>query len=412
MAKQNKLKDRFLSTNKEPGLYNDGNGLWFRVTESLSKNWVFRYTFDGKRRHMGLGAYPDISLEEARDRATDYRRTVRSGIDPIEQRKLNKATQRAERSNSVTFAYCAERYIEAMRHEWKNAKHAQQWTNTLKQYAYPIIGGMLVKEVETAHILRILEPIWTTKTETASRVRARLENVLDWATTHNYRTGDNPARWKAHLENLLAKPSKVKRIEHHAALPYTQMFDFMHDLHQHDCVSAMALEFAILTATRTNEVIGAKWNEIDLQSKVWTIPLERMKAAREHRVPLSNKCVEILTRAANIRQSDYVFPGGRESKGLSNIAMVKLLQKTMSYDCTVHGFRSSFRDWAGERTHYPRDLCEMALAHTIKDKAEAAYRRGDMIEKRRQMMQDWEKFCSTPTTVGNVIPIGKSSLQS
>jgi len=404
-----KLSAKKVESLKQMGYYGDGGNLYLQVSPSNSKSWIFRFSFDGKRREMGIGPYPEITLEKARAAALDLRRMVKSGVDPIEHRKSEQAAKRAERDNTVHFAFCAERYIEAKRHEWKNAKHAQQWANTLEQYAYPVIGEMPVKCIETAHILRILEPIWTTKTETASRVRSRLENVLDWATTHKYRTGDNPARWQGHLKNLLAAPSKVKDAEHHAALPYEQMNGFMQDLRQRGSVSAMALEFTILTATRTNEVIGARWDEIDLHAKVWTIPADRMKADREHRVPLSSRCIEILTRAANIRQSDYVFPGGRESKGLSNIAMVKLLQKTMDYDYTVHGFRSSFRDWAGERTNYPRDLCEMALAHTIKDKAEAAYRRGDMLEKRRQMMSDWLKFCEAASDPAGaeIVPIRK-----
>jgi integrase len=401
-----KLSAKKVESLKKIGYHADGNNLYLQVTSSNGKSWIFRYSFDGKRREMGIGSYPEISLEKAREAAIELRRLVKSSIDPIEQRKIDQAAKRAERNNVVTFAYCAEQYIESHRHGWKNVKHAQQWTNTLEQYAYPVIGEMPVKEVDTTHVLRILEPIWTTKTETASRVRSRLENVLDWATTRGYRSGDNPARWKGHLENLLPRSSKVKKVSHHAALPYQHMNGFIHVLRQHNGVSAMALEFLVLTAARTGEVIGAKWKEIDMTTKIWTIPAERMKAEREHRVPLSPRCIEILSRAALIRESDFVFPGGRTGSGLSNIAMVKFLQKTLSYDCTVHGFRSSFRDWAGERTNYPRDLCEMALAHTIKDKAEAAYRRGDMLEKRRQMMAEWLKFCETVSDVaGNVIPL-------
>lgn len=404
----NKLSAKKVDALSKTGNYGDGGGLWLQVSKWQSKNWVFRFTFDGKRREMGLGSCKDVTLADARILADSFRRMVRSGIDPIEARKAERTAQRAERMNIVAFPFCAEKYIEAHRHGWKNAKHTQQWTNTLSQYAYPVIGEIPVKNVDTALILRILEPIWTTKTETASRLRSRLENVLDWATTRGYRTGDNPARWKGHLENLLPKPSKVKKVEHHAALPYPQINSFIQALRQHDHVSALALEFLILTAARTSEVIAATWDEINLNEMIWTIPANRMKAEREHRVPLSSRCIEILNKAINMRQSDFIFPGGRANKGLSNAAMDKLLQVTMGYECTVHGFRSSFRDWAGERTNYPNDLCEMALAHTIRNKTEAAYRRGDMLEKRRQMMNDWQKFCETTiVTSSDIVPIRK-----
>lgn len=404
----NKLSVRKIDALTKIGNYGDGGGLWLQVSKWQTKSWVFRFTFDGKRREMGLGSCKDVSLADARMLAESFRRMVRNDTDPIEARKAERTAKRTERMNIVTFSFCAEKYIEAHRHGWKNAKHAQQWTNTLAQYAYPIVGEMPIKNVDTALVLRILEPIWTTKTETASRLRSRLENILDWATTHGYRTGDNPARWKGHLENLLPKPSKVRKVEHHAALPYSQMNTFMKALRQHDSISALALEFLVLTAARTSEVIAATWDEIDLKEKVWTIPASRMKAEREHSVPLSSRCIEILNKAAIMRQSDFLFPGSRTNKGLSNAAMDKLLQVTLNYDYTVHGFRSSFRDWAGECTNYPRDLCEMALAHTIKDKTEAAYRRGEMLEKRRRMMDDWQKFCNTVTDVGSdAIPIRK-----
>jgi integrase len=405
----NKLSAKKVDALKQTGNYGDGGGLWLQVSKWQSKNWVFRFTFDGKRREMGLGSCKDVDLADARILADSFRKMVRNGIDPIEARKAERTFQRAERMNSVAFPFCAEKYIEAHRHGWKNVKHAQQWSNTLTQYAYPVFGETPVKHVDTTHILQILEPIWTIKTETASRLRSRLENVLDWATTHGYRVGDNPARWKGHLENLLPKPSKVRKVEHHAALPYPQMYSFIQALRQHDHVSALALEFLILTVARTSEVVAATWDEINLHEMIWTIPANRMKAQREHRVPLSSRCIEILHKASNLRQSDFIFSGGRANKGLSNAAMDKLLQVTMNYDCTVHGFRSSFRDWAGERTHYPSDLCEMALAHTIRNKTEAAYRRGDMLEKRRQMMNDWQKFCETAITTGSdIVPIRKT----
>ncbi|GJL74549.1 integrase arm-type DNA-binding domain-containing protein [Nitrosomonas sp.] len=407
----NKLSVKKVEALTKAGNYGDGGGLWLQISKWQTKSWVFRFTIDGKRREMGMGSCNDISLADARVLAETFRTLVRSGIDPIEARKAEHAAKRAERLNIVTFSFCAEKYIDAYRHGWKNAKHAQQWTNTLTQYAYPSIGEMPVKNVDTALVLRILEPIWTVKTETASRLRARLENILDWATTRGYRVGDNPARWKGHLENLLPKPSKIKKIQHHAALPYSQMNVFIQALRQHESISALALEFLVLTAARTNEVIAATWDEINMSEQVWIIPASRMKANREHRVPLSNRCIEILNKPLLMRQSDFIFPGGKANKGLSNAAMDKLLQVTMGYACTVHGFRSSFRDWASEHTNYPNEICEMALAHVIKDKTEAAYRRGDMLKKRRCMMNEWQKFCDTVINVNAaIVPIRKDRL--
>ncbi len=408
----NKLSVKKVEALTKAGNYGDGGGLWLQISKWQTKSWVFRFTIDGKRREMGMGSCNDVTLADARVQAETIRRLVRSGIDPIEARKAERAAKRAERLNTVTFSFCAEKYIDAYRHGWKNAKHAQQWTNTLTQYAYPIIGEMPVKNVDTALVMRILEPIWTVKTETASRLRARLENILDWASTRGYRVGDNPARWKGHLENLLPKPSKVKKVIHHAALPYRQMNVFIQALRQHETISALALEFLVLTAARTNEVTAATWGEINISEQVWIIPASRMKANREHRVPLSSRCIEILDKAMLMRQSDFIFPGGKANKGLSNAAMDKLLQVTMGYACTVHGFRSSFRDWVSEHTNYPNEICEMALAHMIKDKTEAAYRRGDILEKRRRMMNDWQKFCDKVNNAKSaVVPIRKDRLE-
>lgn len=295
-------------------------------------------------------------------------------------------------AKAVTFEEAAERYIEAHKAGWKNAKHAAQWTTTLKTYAYPLIGESPVQAIDTGLVLKVLEPIWTTKTETANRLRGRIESVLDWARVRGYRERENPARWRGHLEQLLPAPSKVQRVQHHAALPYADLPKFMEALRAQDGVSASALEFAILTVARTGEVIGAKWSEIDLKERVWTIPAERMKAGKEHRVPFSARTLAILKSMKALGSGEYVFPG-LNNKALSNMALLMLLRRMGREDITAHGFRSTFRDWAAERTNFPAEVAEMALAHAVGDKVEAAYRRGDLFAKRRELMTAWAKAC-------------------
>jgi integrase len=409
-----KLSAKKVESLKRIGYHADGGNLYLRVVSPTTKSWMFRFTFDGKRRDMGIGSYPEMSLEKARDRAHELRRIVKSGVDPIEQRKADQAAKRAEQNNAVTFAYCAEQYIESHRHGWKNAKHAQQWANTLEQYAYPVIGDTLIKDVDTALIMRVLHPIWLTKNETAGRLRGRLENILDWAEVHGFRSGENPARWKGHLSNLLAAPNDVKDRKHFKALPYTEINRLTQALRQNGSVSAMALEFLVLTAVRTHNVIGAVWEEIDFENRIWVIPAEKMKGRkrnrREHRVPLSSRAVEILKNLYELKTGDAVFPGRSKGGFLSNAAMDKLLQQTLGIDATVHGMRSTFRDWASERTAYPHEVCEMALAHTIRNQAEAAYRRGDLIEKRRNLMEDWLRFCETAAdAVGTVVAFKRAA---
>ncbi|SHE22072.1 tyrosine-type recombinase/integrase [methanotrophic endosymbiont of Bathymodiolus puteoserpentis (Logatchev)] len=404
----NKLSARKVASINKAGLYGDGMGLWLKVTKSGTKSWIFRYTQNKKTVDLGLGSIITVSLPEAREKALEYRQALQSGLNPKRIKQQAELKQKQENNGLISFEQCAHQYIAIHKDGWKNAKHAQQWTNTLKTYAFPIIGGLPVKDIDTALIMQVLSPIWTSKNETAGRIRGRIENILAWAAVHGYRSADNPAQWRGHLENLLAKPSKIKTVKHHTALPYSDMYEFIKALRAHHSTSAKALEFLILTATRTSEITGAQWEEIDLNQKVWTIPVERMKAGNEHRIPLSSRAVTIINEMVSIRQSDFVFAGGRIGKGLSNSAMDKLLQVTLGYDCTVHGFRSTFRDWSAECTNYPRDLCEMALAHTIKNKAEAAYRRGDMIEKRHKLAEDWLKFMEAPTPSGNVISIRKT----
>lgn len=386
--------------------YCDGGGLYFRIREFGVSHWVFRFTSRaGKAREMGLGPYPYVGLAEARERAAEARKTVRDGNDPLELRRDGENAAKFAEAKRITFAECAKQYIKAHRTGWKSDKHAAQWENTLTTYAFPVIGKLLVDSVDTGLAMKIIEPIWTTKTETASRVRGRIESILDWATVRGYRKGDNPARWHGHLESLLPARSAVANVEHHAALPYEETGAFIAELNNQEGVAARALEFTILTAARTNEAIGAKWSEIDMAEKVWTIPAERMKMKREHRVPLSARAVKLLLKLLATKQGEFVFPGMKEGKPLSNMAMLTVLNRMSRNDLTAHGFRSTFRDWAAERTNVPSQVAEMALAHAIGDKVEAAYRRGELFDKRRKLMDSWASYCGMVASVTTVIQI-------
>ncbi len=397
MATQ-KLSQRKVTT-APPGKYEDGGGLRLVVTRTGARNWVFRYTLTGKRREMGLGKYPEVGLSRARELAMEQRRLVASGIDPIEHREST-----VRRSHVPTFTQCAAQYILAHRRGWQNHKHARQWASTLKRYARPEIGTKPVDTITTEHILRILSPIWNSKTETAKRVQGRLENILDFAAAHKYRDPLNPARWRGHLDKLLPKPSRVKRVRHHPAMPYPKVPAFFAELSQLQSISAFALQWLILTATRTSEVLKAQWSEIDLDHAIWTIPAERMKARREHRVPLPSPAMKILSELPRVQGNPYLFPGLRYGKPLSNMALLQLM-RGLGYgpcgsrgDYVPHGFRSSFRDWSGEVSSFPRDVAEMALAHVIENKVEAAYRRGDLFEKRRKMMSEWAAYLAAGIT--------------
>ncbi|MCY1505984.1 Prophage integrase IntA [compost metagenome] len=345
-----------------------------------------------KRRHMGLGGFPDVPLARAREKARAARDEIDQGIDPIAQRKAAASLLRAQQATEKTFQQAAEGFLEAHGDTWKNPKHRTQWASTLKTYAYPVMGNLLVRDVGQEHVLAALEPIWKTKNETASRLRGRIENVLDWATVRKYRTGENPARWKGHLDMLLPAPGKIQKVEHHRALPIDATVPFISDLRQREGTAAKALEFTVLCAARSGEVRGAVWPEFDLDAGVWTIPPERMKATKEHRVPLSESALRILRAQPHLKDNELVFPSAR-GKQLSDMAMTAIMRR-MEVDAVPHGFRSTFRDWARERTNYPRDLAEQALAHALDNKVEAAYRRGDALEKRRLMMQEWDDFCS------------------
>lgn len=389
----------------EPGLYFVGvvPGLALQVLPSGARSWVLRVMVAGKRRDMGLGGYPAVTLAQARDLARAAREKVKSGIDPIEESRAARSAQAASRAAALTFEQCALRYIEANASGWKNAKHAQQWRNTLEQHAFPVMGKLLVRDVALSHVLAVLEPIWQTKTETASRLRGRIETVLAWATVRKYRQGDNPAQWRGHLDKLLPKPSKVADVEHHAALPIGSMGAFMASLRAADGMGARALEFVILTATRSGEVRGATWPEIDLEAKVWTIPAERMKAGKEHRVPLCDAAVALLKALPRMAGTEVVFPGTK-GQPLSDMTLAAVMRR-MKVDAVPHGFRSTFRDWAGERTNHPREVIEHAMAHRLKDKAEAAYQRGDLFEKRRRLMGDWAAFLDRTDTPAQVIDL-------
>lgn len=388
--------------NAKPGRHADGAGLHLLVKQSGARSWVYRFMLKGRSRDVGLGAAGSggLSLADARDEAAALRLRVKAGIDPLEERDREAAETLAEAQAAkvagITFKAVAEAYIATNEASWRNDKHRQQWKNTLATYVYPVMGDLPVADIATAHVLKILEPIWREKPETASRIRGRIETVLDSAKARGYREGENPARWRGHIAQILPARSRLTR-GHHKAMVYASVPAFVRALHTREATAALALEFVILTASRSGEVIGAKWDEVDLDKAIWTIPAVRMKAAKEHRVPLSPRAVEILESLRPL-ESDWLFPGAKGGK-LSGMAMAMLLRR-MKQDCTVHGFRSSFRDWAAECTAYAHEVCEMALAHTIGNKAEAAYRRGDLFEKRRRLMADWATYCANGGVVG------------
>lgn len=371
------------------GMYGDGDGLWLQVTGKGGKSWSFRFMKQGRSREMGLGSYDMVSLSEARGLAHDAKRLLHDGKDPIEERKIIQGT-------AMTFKAVSDAYFKAHQTSWRNDIHRKQWTNTLATYVIPTIGDTPVGLVSVEDVIKIIEPLWEKKTETASRIRGRIELVLDYATARGWRTGENPARWRGHLESLLPNKVKVAKVAHFEALPWKGVGAFVARLRELDTVQSDGLEFLILTTTRTNEVIGATWSEIDLVNNIWTIPAERMKADTEHRVPLSTAALVILEKMKKVKQSEWVFPNRRLGKPLMPTAFMYLLKGQMKLDgVTVHGFRSTFRDWVSEATSHQSEIAEAALAHTLSNKVEAAYRRGDMLEKRRLLMQDWANFIGT-----------------
>jgi integrase len=389
-----------------PKLY-DGGGLYLNVAKGGSRSWIFRYMLAGKSREVGLGSFRKVGLKAARQKAAQYRELLGQGIDPKQQRDADRAAHKLAQAKGQTFDQCAEAYIEGQKASWSNSKHADQWTNTLAAYASPHIGQLPIQDLDTGLILKCLEPIWTDKTETATRVRGRIESVIDWAAVRGYRNGENPARWRGHLDKVLPKPGKVAKVKHHPALSYEDLPEFIEDLELAEGTAARALELTIYTAARSNEVLKAEWSEFDLGAKLWTIPAERMKAKKEHRVPLSGRAMKMLRAQEKIRTGKYVFPSPRhEDKHLSNMAMTKVLQRLGHTDITVHGFRSTFRDWAAEKTNTPNIVAEAALAHVVGNKAEAAYRRGDLFAKRVRLMDNWAKY--THSQPAEVVSIGKA----
>jgi len=400
----------------KPGYHLDGGGLYLQVTPTGAKSWVFHYTLKGKTREMGLGPLDIVGLAEARVLAREARRLKHERVDPIEHRKAARVVEVLEDARSLSFMDAVDAYIEANKAAWRNEKHIKQWKSSLTTHVEPHMGALPVADVGVDEVLKALQPIWATRTVTASRVRGRIENVLDWATARGYRQGDNPARWTGRLDKILPAKAKVADVKHHAALPYAGIPAFMRKLAGLTGVSARGLEFTILTAARTSEVLGLEWNEIDLEAKVWTVPAGRMKGRKEHRVPLSDAAIVILegmaerwrqVEARSWRPADAgpaptepigpVFFGARAGKGLSNMSLLKALKTLKRPDLTTHGFRSTFRDWAAETTDHPGELVEMALAHVIANKVEAAYRRGDLFAKRRGLMDDWAKACTVST---------------
>ena len=380
----------------KPGYHRCGQGLYLQVSKQGTKSWLYRYKspITQKQREMGLGSLNFVGLAEARQLAISQKRLVIDGKDPIEERKRSRVEQQLSQARNLSFEDVALACITSKSHEWKNAKHAQQWKNTLATYAFPVIGHLPISEITTDLILRILEPIWVTKAETASRVRQRLETIWDYGKARNYVDGENPARLKGHLDKILSKTAKVKRVRHFPALPYNEIGRFVKELRTRSGYSALGLEFLILTAAGTGEIIGAKWSEIDLEKAVWTIPSERMKAGVEHRVPLPSRAVEILESInSNRNPEQHVFSGWKRNTGLSNNAFLALLKKMQRSDITPHGFRSTFRDWAAEEAHqFSNETVELSLAHKVANSVEAAYRRGDQLERRRELMSEWDKF--------------------
>ena len=417
---QAKLSALQVTKLSKPGLYGDGGGLTLQITQAGAKSWLFRFMREGKAHGMGLGATHTVSLAEARVKALEARKLLADGLNPLTVKKQKQLAATLERAKTMTFDQCASAYIEAHKSSWKNAKHIDQWTNTLATYVSPVIGRLPVAEIDTALVVKCLSPIWQAKTETASRLRGRIESVLGWATTSGYRTGENPARWKGHLENLLANISKSSRTKNHPSLPWQRIRDFMAALKAREGNAARAMEFSIITACRSGEVRGAQWSEFDFNEKVWSIPAERMKARREHQVPLSQAALAILASmqpeyvALNEQESDSatskIIFAGTKGQALSDMSLTAVIRRMNSDKdkptwvdangdgITVHGFRSTFRMWAAETTSYPREVAEHALAHQLPDAVERAYQRGTQFSKRRSLMAEWGAYCTTIQT--------------
>jgi integrase len=379
---------------KERGTYGDGGGLYLQIARGGTKSWILRFKRNGKTRHLGLGPLSVVSLRDARERAVNARRLLLDGHDPIEQKRALRNAHFLEAIGTMSFDQCAAAFIAAHRAEWRSNKHHNDWIFSLKTYASPVLGTLPVRAITTPLVMKVIEPLWVTKSETASRVRGRIEAILNWAKVRGYRDGENPARLKGHLDHLLPDRKKVRKVEHYEALAYVEIGGFMSELRRQDSVAARALEFLILTAARSGELLKARWSEID--GSTWVIPATHTKLHKEHRVPLSQRAIEIL--ASLPRLNDFIFAGHRIGQGLGGDAMIEVLRSIdlNSGEVTVHGFRSTFRDWCAESTSFPNEVCEAALAHVVKNKSEAAYRRGDLFEKRVRLMQAWSDYCAAP----------------
>lgn len=387
-----KLSSLRIKNEKRPGWHSDGGSLYLQVGAQGGKSWVFRYSRDGKPHVLGLGPLRDITPDKARERASECRKLLAEGVDPKLHRQAVKSAADLAASKMKTFKECADEYISAHKPGWKNEKHAAQWANTLRDYVHPTIGDLPVGAVDTELVLKCLKPIWAEKTETATRVRNRIELILDWSTAAGFRSGENPARWRGHLNKLLPPPRKVTAVEHFPALPYDELGVFMAALRAQSGTAARALEFLILTGVRSDVVRSAVWDEFDLDRATWTIPKTRMKVPREHRVPLSKRALEILAEMKSCRVGAYVFPGAKLGRPVSTLDPP--MKRIRPVGITVHGFRSTLKDWATDTTGYPHEVTEMVLAHSIKDKTERAYRRSDMLLKRIEFMEEWSAFCT------------------
>jgi integrase len=400
----NRLSEVAVRGKKRPGYSADGGGLYLRVAVGGSKGWIFRFSRNGRTRDAGLGPYPAVTLVRAREEAERCRRLVAAGIDPIDARQQERERARVASAKATTFEQCANAFLASRELGWKSAGYSAQWRSILRHYVNPVVGALPVHTVDTGLLLKVVEPIWGEKPEMANRVRAVIESILNWAKARGHRAGENPAAWRGHLDQLLPARSKVRRPQHHPALPYADMPAFMEQLRGRDAIAARALEFIILTASRPGEGLGVPWAEIDLDSKTWTVPARRMKSGREHRVPLSRRAMAIVTEMAEIRLNDFVFPGMKEGRAMSEMGP-RFLLRSLRPGVTRHGFRSTFRDWAAETTNFPNHVVEMALAHMVGDRVEAAYRRGDLFEKRRRLMEAWAGYCARAPESAKVLPL-------
>jgi integrase len=392
---RHRLSDVAVRAKKRPGYTADGGNLYLRVAVGGSKGWVFRFTMAGRTRDAGLGPYPTVSLVKAREEADRCRKLVASGIDPIQARHEQRETARINSAKAMTFEQCAKAFISNHELGWKTAKTSARWRSSLKTYVFPIMGTLPVQAIDTALVLKVLEPLWGERPVAASRLRASIESILNFAKARGYRIGENPAAWRGHLDHLLPARSKVRRVQHHPALPYAELPAFMDQVRSHHGIAPRVLEFTVLTAARIGEALGARWDEIDLAQRMWVIPPDRMKSGREHRVPMSPRVISIVEEMAEIRLNEFVFPGSKQGRHLTEMG-VRTLVRELRAGITRHGFRSTFRDWAAETTSFQNHVVEMALAHAVGDAVEAAYRRGDLLEKRRKLMEAWDSFCGCP----------------